>query len=45
MEYPPIKDYFRFMVNAAVLFGANKSTAELELMNTLQFEMKLAKVF
>lgn len=32
------------MVDAAVLFGANKTTAERDLRSALQFEMELAKV-
>lgn len=32
------------MVDAAVIFGANKSKAEFELLDSLQFEIDLAKV-
>lgn len=32
------------MVDAAVIFGANKTAAELELYDALLFEMALAKV-
>lgn len=32
------------MVDAAVIFGANKSTAETELLEVLEFEMKLNEV-
>lgn len=32
------------MVDAAVIFGANRSNAERELHDTLQFETELAKV-
>lgn len=33
------------MIDAAVIFGANRSNAEREMLNALQFEMELAKVF
>lgn len=32
------------MIDVAVMFGANRSTAETELRDTLQFEIELAKV-
>lgn len=32
------------MVDAAVLFGANRTNAELELLDALNFETELAKV-
>lgn len=44
MQNLAIKEYYKFMVDAAVLFGANKTTAERELYKALQFEMELAKV-
>lgn len=44
MEHSAIEDYYTFMIDAAILFGANKTMAEQQLYNTLQFEMELAKV-
>lgn len=44
MEDPNVKAYYEFMVDAAVVFGANKNVAELELLDSLRFEMELAKV-
>uniref|UniRef100_A0A1B6KA34 Peptidase M13 N-terminal domain-containing protein n=1 Tax=Graphocephala atropunctata TaxID=36148 RepID=A0A1B6KA34_9HEMI len=39
-----VKAYFNFMVDIAVLFGANKKTALKELRSSLHFEIELAKV-
>lgn len=36
--------YFKQMVNAAILLGANETTVEREIFEALQFEMTLAKV-
>lgn len=44
MEDTNVKAYHELMVDAAVVFGANRSAAELELLESLQFEMELAKV-
>lgn len=39
-----VKAYYDFMVDAAIMFGANKSDAERELLDSLNFEIELAKV-
>lgn len=39
-----VKAYYDFMVDAAIMFGANKSAAERELLDSLNFEIELAKV-
>lgn len=44
MEYASVKDYYEFMVNVAVIFGANKSNAEIEMYDALQFEIGLSQV-
>lgn len=44
IEDTNVKAYFDFMVDAAVIFGANRSVAERELMDSLNFETELAKV-
>lgn len=44
MEYLAIKVYHKFMIDAAVIFGANKTMAEREMYDVLRFEMELAKV-
>lgn len=33
------------MVDTAVMFGANRTRAESELLDALQFEIELAKVY
>lgn len=44
IEDTNVKAYYDFMVDAAVIFGANKSQAEHELLDSLKFEIELAKV-
>lgn len=44
MEYSATRDYYKFMIDAAVLFGVNKTVAEREMHDALRFEMELAKV-
>lgn len=44
MEHAFVKAYYEFMVDAAVIFGAHRSNAEIEFLDVLQFEMELAKV-
>lgn len=45
IENSNVKSYSNFMVDAAVILGADRKTAEHELRDSLQFEMNLAKVF
>lgn len=45
IEHPNVKAYYDFMVDTAVIYGANKSDAERELYDTLKFEIELAKVW
>lgn len=44
MEHEFVRAYYDFMVDAAVIFGANKTNAEFEFLDVLQFESELAKV-
>lgn len=44
MENAFVKAYYDFMVDAAVIFGANRTSAEIEFLDVLQFEIELAKV-
>lgn len=44
LEEPAVKAYYNFMVDNAVIFGANRTRAEVELKDALEFEMKLANV-
>ena len=44
LEDSNVKAYYEFMVDSAVVFGANKTVAEAELLDSLRFEMELAKV-
>lgn len=39
-----VKAYYNFMVDNAVIFGADKTRAEKEMRDALEFEMKLANV-
>lgn len=39
-----VKSYYEYMVDMAVIYGANRKRAERELMESLEFEMKLANV-
>lgn len=43
-DHPHVKAYYDFMVDTAVIFGANQNDAENELLNSLVFESKLAEV-
>lgn len=43
-EHPHVRAYLNFMIDVAVIFGANRTTAESELHDALQFEIELAKV-
>jgi len=36
--------YYKYMVDIAVLFGANRDLAKTELLLSLEFEMALANV-
>lgn len=38
------KAYFNYMIDVATILGANRSRAEKELRESLQFEIKLAEV-
>lgn len=39
-----VKAYFDFMVENAIIFGANRTSAETEMRDALEFEIKLANV-
>lgn len=39
-----VKAYYRYMVDVAVIYGADRNAAESELMDALNFEMALANV-
>ena len=39
-----VSAYYSYMVDLAVLLGANKTDAETELLDTLNFEIELAKI-
>lgn len=39
-----VKAYYDFMVDAAVIFGASRESAERELLESLKFEIELSKV-
>lgn len=43
-ESKQVRAYYEFMIDAAVIFGANKTFSQSEMLDTLQFEMDLAKV-
>lgn len=44
LEDKIVKAYYEYMVDIAVIYGANRNRAEKELMDSLKFEMKLANV-
>lgn len=44
LEDKIVKAYYEYMVDIAVIYGAERSRAERELMESLEFEMKLANV-
>lgn len=39
-----VKAYYNYMVDIAVIYGADRSRAESELMDSLNFEIALANV-
>lgn len=39
-----VNEYYRYMVDIAVILGAERKRAEKELMESLKFEIKLANV-
>lgn len=39
-----VKAYYKFMVENAIVFGANRSQAENEMKEALELEFRLAKV-
>ncbi|XP_057330914.1 neprilysin-2-like [Microplitis mediator] len=39
-----VNEYYRYMVDIAVILGADRKRAEKELLESLEFEMKLAKI-
>lgn len=44
LEDKIVKAYYEYMVDMAVIYGADRSRAERELMESLEFEMALANV-
>ena len=43
ITYPTVQLYYKFMVDAAVLIGANRSIAEKDMKEVIDFEILLAK--
>lgn len=39
-----VNAYYDYMVDVAVIFGANRTQAELEMKESLEFEMQMANV-
>ena len=44
LEEPEVKAYFQYMIDVAVLLGAEEKTAKEELQKVLNFEMRLASI-
>lgn len=44
LDDPIVQMYHRFAVNVAVMLGANKTAAELEMRDMVQLEVELANV-
>ena len=42
---PNVQAYYNYQVDAAVIFGADRFNAELEMKDILTFEIHLAEVF
>lgn len=45
LQHARVRYYYTFMIDAAVIFGADRKHAERELHDVLEFETNLAKVF
>lgn len=43
-DHARVKQYYNFMVDVAVIYGANRSFAEREMHDVLEFKTNLAKV-
>lgn len=43
-ENEVVKAYYEYLVDLAIIFGADKATAEKEIEDALNFEIKLAEV-
>ena len=41
---PVVNAYYRYLVDIAIALGADKATAQKDMKETLEFEMKLANV-
>ena len=44
LEDKIVEEYYEYMVDIAVICGSDRKRAERELMESLEFEMKLANV-
>lgn len=44
LDDPIVQMYHRFAVNVAVMLGANKTAAEMEMRDMVQLEVELANV-
>lgn len=44
MEEKNVKAYYEFMLDNAIIFGASRERAEKELLESLEFETRLANV-
>jgi hypothetical protein len=44
MSHPYVQAYHEYQVNLTVMLGADRSQAELEMRQVLEFEFELAKV-
>lgn len=44
LEDDAVKAYYKFMVENAIVFGANRSQAESEMREALELEIQLANV-
>jgi hypothetical protein len=44
MSHPLVQPYHEYQVNLSVMLGADRSRAELEMRQVLEFEFELAEV-
>lgn len=38
------KKYYEYLIDIAVMFGANRTRAEIEMAESIEFELKMANV-
>lgn len=44
LDHPNVQAYLKFMIDAAVMFGANRTRAQREMTEVLKFEKRFVSV-